>query len=358
MNIRNALVRHISEPLWDLYERSARLSSLRRLRRFQYYPTVQVRLRQDERLAPILRHAAATSEYYRERFAAVGFRPGSAISANDLHHLPLLTQAEAVRHQEAMTSSRWRREQMTPYGTIDIDGRVAQLACDSRGVEWRHAADMLADEWSGWRLGDPVATVGGRPPITSGLKSRIRARLKDRRVHLDDEAMGAAELERFRTGWEALAPTLLSGPAPALIRLAEDLGADSRSLQPTAVVVNGSRLRDAERAFLAQAFSARVFHRYTCAALGQVASECDTHKRLHVNAENIVVEILRPDDAPCAPGEFGRIVVTDLANYGLPLIRYETGDSGALSLKACPCGRGLPILDFPDSPEPDAAPSA
>ena len=39
------------------------------------------------------------------------------------------------------------------------------------------------------------------------------------------------------------------------------------------------------------------------------------------------------------------MVVTDLHNYGMPLVRYANEDIGILSEKtSCPCGRGLPLL--------------
>jgi phenylacetate-CoA ligase len=41
----------------------------------------------------------------------------------------------------------------------------------------------------------------------------------------------------------------------------------------------------------------------------------------------------------------GKILVTDLLNYGMPFIRYAIGDIGTLSARQCPCGRGLPILE-------------
>jgi phenylacetate-CoA ligase len=57
------------------------------------------------------------------------------------------------------------------------------------------------------------------------------------------------------------------------------------------------------------------------------------------------VEVLRGDGRPAAPGEEGDIVVTDLLNRGMPLIRYRVGDVGVLSGKPCSCGRSLPILE-------------
>ncbi len=56
------------------------------------------------------------------------------------------------------------------------------------------------------------------------------------------------------------------------------------------------------------------------------------------------MEIIDPDGAPCGPGEVGRVVLTDLSNFAMPLIRYAIGDYAEVG-DACPCGRGLPVLN-------------
>jgi len=43
-------------------------------------------------------------------------------------------------------------------------------------------------------------------------------------------------------------------------------------------------------------------------------------------------------------GEHGRIVITDLNNYSMPLIRFDIGDTGSMLSEKCPCGRSLPTL--------------
>ena len=66
---------------------------------------------------------------------------------------------------------------------------------------------------------------------------------------------------------------------------------------------------------------------------------------MHLNSDHNIVEFLRDDDSPCSPGEDGRIVVTELVNFGMPVIRYEVGDRGVPSDRVCPCGRGLPLME-------------
>ena len=60
-------------------------------------------------------------------------------------------------------------------------------------------------------------------------------------------------------------------------------------------------------------------------------------------SEGVKLEILDADDKPCPPGSIGRVIVTPLHNFAMPLIRYELGDYAEFS-SPCPCGRGLPTL--------------
>jgi len=45
------------------------------------------------------------------------------------------------------------------------------------------------------------------------------------------------------------------------------------------------------------------------------------------------------------PGQPGEVLLTDLHNYGMPLIRYKVGDLASWKAGTCPCGRGLPLLN-------------
>jgi len=58
----------------------------------------------------------------------------------------------------------------------------------------------------------------------------------------------------------------------------------------------------------------------------------------------MIVEVITGDQ-PCASGEEGELVVTELNNYAMPLVRYRTGDFASLSDDPCPCGRTLPVIE-------------
>ena len=66
---------------------------------------------------------------------------------------------------------------------------------------------------------------------------------------------------------------------------------------------------------------------------------------MHINIEHLFVEFIKPDGNYSKPGEEGEIVVTDLFNRAMPLIRYRVEDVGVPSGKHCSCGRGLPLME-------------
>src|SRR5262249_28819681 len=86
-----------------------------------------------------------------------------------------------------------------------------------------------------------------------------------------------------------------------------------------------------------------VQDRYGCRELMLVASECERREGKHINAENVFVEIQRAG-RPAAPGEAGELLLSDLLNRSMPLLRYRNQDIGTAAASTWGCGRGLPSL--------------
>ena len=72
-----------------------------------------------------------------------------------------------------------------------------------------------------------------------------------------------------------------------------------------------------------------------------VATECLTAREgLHVQEDHFLVEVIDPaDGTPLPHGTDGELVFTTLTKEALPLIRYRTGDLGAITTEPCACGR-------------------
>ncbi|MBO5052807.1 MAG: phenylacetate--CoA ligase family protein [Muribaculaceae bacterium] len=96
-------------------------------------------------------------------------------------------------------------------------------------------------------------------------------------------------------------------------------------------IVSGSEmLHEYTRKSLSQAFNCKVVSRYANEENGFIGQDDTLDNTFLNNRANYYIEILKIDsDQPADIGEIGRIVVTDLYNYSMPMIRYDTGDVGA-----------------------------
>ncbi|MBE7040942.1 MAG: phenylacetate--CoA ligase family protein [Ruminococcaceae bacterium] len=99
-----------------------------------------------------------------------------------------------------------------------------------------------------------------------------------------------------------------------------------------AMVSSSEVLTDETRDGLESMIGCKVINRYSNQECGVIAQSNLASNSMQINSASYYVEVLRTgSDEPVTKGEVGRIVVTDLFNYAMPLIRYDTGDLGILS---------------------------
>ncbi|MGH8174415.1 MAG: phenylacetate--CoA ligase family protein, partial [Rhodanobacteraceae bacterium] len=86
-----------------------------------------------------------------------------------------------------------------------------------------------------------------------------------------------------------------------------------------------------------------VYNTYGCREFMLIAAECERRNGLHMTADHLRIELDAVRTTP--DGErIGEVLVTDLHNFGMPLLRYANGDMSTAADEACACGRGLPLL--------------
>ena len=116
------------------------------------------------------------------------------------------------------------------------------------------------------------------------------------------------------------------------------------SFKPKAIIAGGEQLYDYQRDFFQEVFRCETYSLYSSWEAHNIAAECPECAGYHIAAEDLVIEVVDDRDESVPAGVTGRILLTNLHNYAMPFIRYDIGDSGAVSGQLCPCGRGLPLL--------------
>jgi phenylacetate-CoA ligase len=341
------LVRHVFFPL-SLW-RSGELAQLRFLKEFersQFLPEAEMRALQWRRLQALLHHAYCECPFYRERFRQAGATPDDLHRLEDLRVLAPLEKRDLQERGSDMVARSWPRDDLIRNQTGGSTGTPVafylsrERKCSRAAATWRH------NRWAGWDIGDRTAVLWGAPADRpqDSWRGRLRGLLLREPFWLDAGRITEETLSGFHERLLRERPAILLAYARAAVLFARYLEARRLTAwSPRAIVTSAEVLEDEDRALLERTFGCPVFNRYGCREVSVIASECPAHDGLHVMAEGLYLEIETPDGA-ARPGQVGSILVTDLLNHAMPLIRYRIGDLGSWAEGPCRCGRGLPRL--------------
>ena len=141
------------------------------------------------------------------------------------------------------------------------------------------------------------------------------------------------------------AHVLVATPSYSLViaQALHDAGVAPESLNLELGLFGGEPWTEGLRAKIDRALGLRAINFYGLSEMcgPGVATECLTARNgLHVQEDHFLVEVVDPaDGTPVAHGSDGELVFTTLTKEALPLIRYRTGDLGAITIEPCACGR-------------------
>jgi len=140
------------------------------------------------------------------------------------------------------------------------------------------------------------------------------------------------------------APTTLATYPTAAMMLAGEARRGRLRARPQEIWTGGETLSPAMRASIATAFGAELRNSYGASEFLPIAWEC-AHRRLHVNADWVILEAVDAHHHPVPPGRLSHTtLLTNLANHLQPLIRFDIGDRIVMGGESCPCGSALPLV--------------
>jgi phenylacetate-CoA ligase len=314
----------------------------------QWRPAEEIATLQWERLGALLRHAYATVPYYRAAFDRLGLHPESIRTPADFARLPVLEKPTVRAERDQLVSSAFDPSDLIASATGGSTGEPMRFCYDRASYEWRVAAAMRGDEWAGWRLCAPEFYIWGVALLPQQGRTRLKKQLHHaslRRSIVNSFELAAERIPGIVQRYNRLRPRVVIGYANAIYEFARFVQqAGMRLHRPHGVISSAEKLYGYQHELIEAVFQAPVFDRYGCREVMMIAAECHQHRGLHVTADNLYVEVVQGGRL-CAPGERGEILLTDLHNYGMPLIRYKVGDVGSWAEHGCACGRGLPLLN-------------
>ncbi|MFL5327961.1 MAG: phenylacetate--CoA ligase family protein [Gemmataceae bacterium] len=354
MGLIDAALCRVVWPLWSRRDHPLMLRYIAEISRRQFDSDHVRTARRNVMLQRIVEHALATVPYYRDMFARLRLSAGDIRTEDDLQLLPILTKTMIREQQDGLKSVAYRDTPTVEKKTSGSTGVPLQIALNLDGLGWKRAATIVADEWSGWRRGQRIARVWGDPGYGgSKFKTWLRNTLFDRAIQLNTLGMTESDIVAFARRLPRYRPSLIFGHAHSVALLASVIrDHDLPRCHPEGIITTAMVLHDYQRKLIEAVFGCRVTNRYGCEEVSLIACECPTHSGLHVNDQSVLVEILDGNQR-AAVGKPGRVVITDLSNFAMPLLRYEVGDVASWSSGPCVCGRGSARLAAVEGREAD-----
>lgn len=347
---RRSSVPAVAWPALPNTEAARLLSVLFQLESSQWWNAGTLEHSQFEQLALLLRHAYTHVPWYRDRLEEAGYYPGMPVQQDWWRTLPLLDRESLQNHFEqlkanavpaghsqvqlvqtsgstgrpisALTTniSRFFYQVLTLrdhfWQRRDFSQKFVAIRPDRLKPDQRESA---AENW-----GFPVSAI-----FQSGPSIIVNSNI-DVREQLD-------LLSRERPGYLLTVPEIMKALASLSLERGERLNGLCQVRSYGGVV--SQEVREVVR----EAWGVPLIDVYSSVEVGYFALQCPQQEHYHVQSEGVLLEVLNDEGEPCGPGETGRVVVTTLHNFAMPLIRYQIGDYAEVG-EPCPCGRGLPVL--------------
>ena len=300
------------------------------------------------KLCDLLKHAYGTVDYYRRLFDDLEMRPKDIHTPSDFACLPILDKAAVRDSGASLLSKDFDVKDLVRSATGGSTGEPMQFYYNRDSFDRRVAAAMRGDGWAGWKLCAGEFYIWGAPLLPQNRLKRYKTHLHHvllRRSIVNSFQFGSDYLAQGVQRYQRARPRVVvafANPAYEFARYVKK--ANIKIHAPVGVITSAEKLYPYQRTLIEEVFQAPVYDRYGCREVMMIGAECERHEGLHVTSDNVYVEIVSNGHA-CGPGETGEILLTDLHNYGMPLIRYKVGDLGSWKGVSCSCGRGLPLMN-------------
>ena len=324
--------------------------------------------RQIQQLNELVTFARRNSHFYAEKYR------GLPDIITDVHQLPPVTKIELMEHFDDVVTD-------PSLHKVDVSRHIADLAnigkpfmgkymvWTTSGTTGTPGIFVEDKNWDAVITAVNVLRMGGEWYTMDVIRGMMNAGGNSASVFAGNgHFLGVTMLERQRSSNRSrrkhirlipvtlpiqeivnqlneLQPAMFAGYASALGLLAQEQLEGRLYIHPSIVISSAEPLSQENRSLIQKAFSVPPRNNYGCSEGGVMGYECKLG-RMHINADWIIFEPVDAEHNTIPTGQLSdRLLITNLANRVMPIIRYELGDRVSLSSERCACGISLPVVN-------------
>ncbi len=292
-------------------------------------------------LSRIVDHAYIHSRFYRKRFKKVGFKQGDIRIFSDLAKLPELTKTDLIDNMDDILCAP--KSRLSTASTGGTSGIHLAFFRDDYCSAYRRGIDLAIARHYGWKDGQWQGWLWGASQDLlqpSSLKGRLIRQWSDRHYFLDVSNLSNENYQKFVEDTKTYNPTFVSAYPSVACDLAERIEAGVVEIFRIPVVsLTAEPVDEFQKQKIQDMFAENVYERYGAREYGTAAIECAQHNGMHYFTDSVYLESV---ETATQDSGLRTLLVTDLLNRAMPLIRYHTGDFGELHHSPCACGLSSP----------------
>jgi len=265
---------------------------------------------------------------------------------------PLLTKERVRRFPESLCRADLADHQWTRHVTSGSTGEAVQLIKDESASAWSEATvAWYIEQFVGMRHWRMISSSNvrlwhrnQRSSAYSSMQLKLAQLLSPTTWLEPGDALSEDCLLSYAGMINRAKPMFIWTYPGVLYELCKAaMRRNIRLHKPRFIITSAETLHPFMRQIIEDIFGCPVYNLYGSTETGYVAGEC-REGNLHTFDFVSKVEVLCDAGLPVPPGEEGRIVLTPLHNYAMPLIRYDTADVAQVGPEDCECGCQLPTL--------------
>lgn len=347
MAMRQTLSGRLLLPVFWASKRLPVISRYKEFKRSQWDKKLDFEERQSVQLQRLLQHTLDRIPFYQSFRTDEMLRLIQNDPRKALVRMPILTKEDLRNSLEELHTEMGRGTVLNSSG--GSTGVPVKFYQDQEYLTGGLATKMLLYEWAGR---DPAAKMvklwGAERDLVKGGKGwkQRAADFVGNIITVNAFRLSPERMKDYVVQINICRPVCIEGYAESLYEFATFIENNQLNIIPPATIVSSAgTLHPHMRERIEHVFSAPVFNRYGSREAGDMAAECERRKGLHVFGETTIIEIVDENGGEVNEGEEGEILVTNLTNYTMPLIRYRIGDRAVRGGPTCACGRPYSLLE-------------
>jgi phenylacetate-coenzyme A ligase PaaK-like adenylate-forming protein len=341
--MQSGLYRLLRHGWWALKQYPAyEIANL--LNESQWWPRQRLEEFRDEKVTRLIEHCYHHVPYYRRLFDELRLKPNDITSASDLSKLPVLSKNTVRAKWGDLRADNIGDKHIFVAATGGSTGEPIRIVKRAKTEAWASMCFERGISWGGLRpeTGRIVLTGGSvgispksrRQQIANRLSGQIKLLAYDLTEHNVYEYIEVIRRSGVR---------FIIGYANNIYHLSRMLLERGEKLNLRAVFTTAERLLPSWARTIREAMNCKLYSYYGCGESNSLGYQCQEGDAYHISEEHVVLEA-GSEAGKTKSQKSGSLLITDLDNYAMPLVRYENGDYLTLEDQPCNCGRSLRLI--------------